>query len=233
MSEDTANSNRRILKWLVVGLIGVVAVQGYFLFQVYDEVKNDGVHALVSTDDQIQDKDWQLAPGAGNSGNLHPFSSTLNTPFDPNNWDPFKEMDRMHKQMEEMFQGAFGRFNASPQFNVFSQNLSFNPTMDIEEHDNEYIVRMDIPGADSSNINVKVEDRVLTISGTREEKVSQQDANKKQLRSERRLGQFERVMTLPGPVKQSDMKANYENGVLTVTLPKDTTASGSTRIPVK
>lgn len=233
MSENTADRNNRILSLLLVLLIVVVAVQGYYLYQAYSDTKQDGVHASINTDDPIQDKDWQLAPGAGNSNTSISPSPLLNSPFDPNGWDPFKEMEEMHKQMEQMFQGAFGRFNASPKFNSFSQGLSFNPTMDIEEHDKEYIVRMDIPGADSSKINVSIEDRVLTISGTREEEVSQQGPNAKQLRSERRLGQFERVMTLPGPVKQSEMKADYEDGVLTVTIPKDNVSSKSNTITVK
>jgi len=232
MSENNADRNNRILSLLLVLLVIVVAVQGYYLFQAYSNAREDGIHALINTDDQIQDKDWKLAPGAGNSSTSISPNPLVNTPFDPNGWDPFKEMEEMHKQMEQMFQGAFGRFNASPKFNAFSQGLSFNPTMDIEEHDNQYIVRMDIPGADSSKINVSIEDRILTISGTREEEINQQGANAKQLRSERRLGQFERVMTLPGPVKQSEMKANYENGVLTVTIPKDDTSSKSKTIKV-
>ena len=233
MSENNTDRNNRILGLLLVLLVVVVAVQGYYLYQAYNNAREDGVHALMNTEDQIQDKDWQVAPGAGSSGSTGAPNSILNTPFDPNNWDPFKEMEQMHKQMDQMFEDAFGRFNASPNFNMFSRGLSFNPTMDIEEHDKEYVVRMDIPGADSSKINVSIEDRVLTISGTREEEVSQQGPNAKQLRSERRLGQFERVMTLPGPVKPSEMKANYENGVLTVTIPKENTSSKSNTITVQ
>jgi HSP20 family protein len=233
MSENNADRNNKLLGVLVGLLIAVVAVQGYYLYGIYNGNKTNGVHALMNTDDPIQDKDWQLAPGAGNSNTSSSPNPLLNSPFDPNGWDPFKEMEEMHKQMEQMFQGAFGRFNASPKFNSFSQGLSFNPTMDIEEHDNKYIVRMDIPGADSSKINVSIEDRLLTISGTREEEVSQQGPNAKQLRSERRLGQFERVMTLPGPVKQSEMKADYEDGVLTVTIPKDNASSKSNTITVQ
>ncbi len=233
MSENNANRNNRLL-WVLVGLlIAVVAVQGYYLYGIYNGSKTNDVHALVNQGEQIQGKDWQIAPGSRNSTTTVIPDSLLHTPFDPNGWDPFKEMEEMHKQMEQMFQGAFGRFNASPKFNMFSQGLSFNPTMDIEEHDNEYVVRMDIPGADSSKINVTIEDRVLTISGTREEEIAQQSPTSKQLRSERRLGQFERVMTLPGPVKQSEMKANYENGVLTVTIPKDDKAANSTTIKVQ
>lgn len=236
MSDNNPPRHSRLPAVLVAFLVVVVAVQGYYLFRVYHHPKANIAYVtedkVSPPDSPSKDKDWHLAPNTGLFGEQDPFGTFFGKPFDPNSWNPLKEMEEMQKQVDRMFEQAFGRFNASPQFNGLSKGFSFSPKSDIEENDHEYIVRMDIPGTDSSKIKATIEDRTLTISGVREEQVAQQGPNK-QLRNERRLGEFERVLTLPGPVKQDGMKANYKDGVLTVTIPKDTSAPRSNTIPIQ
>lgn len=236
MSESSNPRHSRWLAVLVAFLIVVTAVQGYYLFRVHHQMNANIAYATENQpprgDNTARDKTWHVTPNAGTTGTSDPLGSFTNKPFDPNSWNPFSEMEEIQKQVDRMFEQAFGHFNASPKFNGFSQGFSFNPKSDVEENDHEYTVRLDIPGTDSSKIKATIADRTLSISGTREEEVTQQGASK-QLRNERRLGQFERVLTLPGPVKQEGMKANYKDGVLTITIPKDAGTAHSNTIPIE
>jgi HSP20 family protein len=236
MSESNVSRRNKMLVFLVALLVAVVAVQGYYLFQVHHRLNADTIpvtNGNSADTNRVSNGDGQgAAPPSGVWGPQDPFGSFFSTPLDPDQWNPFDDIEQMRKQMDQLFDQTFKRFNSSPLFNQFSPGVSYNPKLDIEENDREYIVRMDIPGADSSKINASIEDRTLTISGEREEEISGQRAGK-QLRGERRLGRFERVLTLPGPVKQDGMKANYKDGVLTVTIPKDTALPPSSRIPIQ
>jgi len=224
MNEDKATRYNRLLPGLVACLLLIAAVQGYYLFRVHHQLNQNVAYA---SDRKTSGQEWHAAPPAPD-----PADSLLDTPFDPNSWNPFTEMEEMHKQMDRIFEQAFGRFGASPRFHGFLDGFTFSPKSDVEENEAEYIVRLDIPGTDSSKINVKLEDRTLHISGVREEDVTHPGANK-HLRNERRLGKFERMMTLPGPVKQDGLKANYKDGVLTITIPKDTASQGGKTIPIQ
>ena len=94
---------------------------------------------------------------------------------------------------------------------------------DIKETDKNMIVKMDLPGLSKDKIKIKLEDnQVLKVSGSREteteEQKNPQDARYTQV--ERHQGAFERAIKLPAPAKESGTQAKYENGVLTITIPK-------------
>jgi HSP20 family protein len=103
--------------------------------------------------------------------------------------------------------------------------------MDIEEKDGCYVIRMDIPGTDKSNISVDVSDREVTVSGTVDQTVEEHTKN--QLRKERRSGRFSRSFILPGPVKADEMEAEYNRGVLVITVPKAEEKGATRSIEVK
>ncbi len=212
----------KILTTLVACLIALAAVQMYFLYEAHRQAGGNVANATTSSGMQT----FKLAPDPKTQvQSIPPLNVPLNgvpsTPFNAGTWDPFKEMDAMHKEMEKMFSQAFGRFSMSPQFGGLAQGFSFNPDADMSENDHEYIVKMDVPGVDKSKVDVKLEGQVLSISGVREEQ-SQQKAAGKEVSRERTLGSFNRTMTLPGPAKNDGMHVDYEKGVLTVTIPKDT-----------
>lgn len=147
--------------------------------------------------------------------------------FDPDHWDPFQEFRTMRQRMNQLFNDSFGRLQMSPDFDSLWGTTAFSPSMDVEEKDGRYVIRMDIPGADKSNISVDVSDREITVSGTVDETVEEQTRN--QLRKERRSGRFSRSFTLPGPVKADEMEAEYKNGVLVITAPKADKKGAKTR----
>ncbi|MBI4352813.1 MAG: Hsp20/alpha crystallin family protein [Candidatus Omnitrophica bacterium] len=117
--------------------------------------------------------------------------------------------------------------------------MPYAPTMaatDIEETDKEIIVKMDLPGIRKDNINVTVENNeVLRISGSREtekeEKKETQDS--RYHRHERQYGGFERTIKLPASVRDDATQAKYENGVLTIRVPKAPESKKKVVVPVK
>ena len=110
-------------------------------------------------------------------------------------------------------------------FEEFSRNLfnDFKPNfikIDIHETDNEYIVEAELPGISKDNIQVTYEDGVLTISGQQQTDTVDEDKKGKLIRSERSLTSVQRQYLLEN-VKEDEIKASYSDGVLKVTLPKD------------
>ncbi|MGI6098724.1 MAG: Hsp20/alpha crystallin family protein [Kiritimatiellia bacterium] len=130
--------------------------------------------------------------------------------------DPFMALREMQEQMDRMMDES-DWMRADPQA---LHGRALSPRMDLTESDDAYVVRLDMPGLDKSDINVKVEGLLLTISGSSESGSESQDAAGKTLRRERRSGQFQRTVSLPGPVQADKVDARYENGVLTITVPK-------------
>jgi HSP20 family molecular chaperone IbpA len=142
-------------------------------------------------------------------------------PFDSQTWDPFLEMQQMQDAMNSMFDHSFGRFDHSPRFGSLARKHAFSPRIDVSEKSDRFVVRVDLPGVKEPSVNVAVDDdRILKISGAREEDVEKSDDKGHVVRQERRLGKFERTITLPAPVDAGKMKVDHTEGVLTIVLPK-------------
>ncbi|MFW6026502.1 MAG: Hsp20/alpha crystallin family protein [Candidatus Woesearchaeota archaeon] len=102
----------------------------------------------------------------------------------------------------------------SDAFNVIDSK-SFKT--DVRETDEEYIIESELPGLNKENINIEMTDDYLTISAQNEEEV--EDEGENYIRRERRTGSYQRVFRIDN-VKDDEIKANYDNGILTLTLPK-------------
>ena len=114
-------------------------------------------------------------------------------------------------------------------FNDFKSNLI---KTDIHETDNEYIVEAELPGISKDNIQVTYEDGVLTISGQQQTDTVDEDKKGKLIRSERSLTSVRRQYLLEN-VKEDEIKASYSDGILKVTLPKDSNKEIKTSIPIE
>lgn len=107
------------------------------------------------------------------------------------------------------------------------------PAVDVEENDKEYTVKAELPGFDENDVNLTVENHVLTLSGKVDEKNGEKDKdNRKYLVRERRVETFERSFSLPEGVDEENISAQFKNGLLTVTLPK-TAEKASRKLEVK
>ena len=90
--------------------------------------------------------------------------------------------------------------------------------MDLVETDNEFVLRADLPGLSEDDVNIEVEDNVLTISGER--KAEHEERKEGYYRIERSCGSFRRSLTLPEGVDPEAVKANFDHGVLEIHVPK-------------
>ena len=146
-------------------------------------------------------------------------------------WEPREEMTRMQRQMGKMFRNMV-RHGFSRSWPDDSGG-GLDPAIDIKETEKEYIIQLDLPGMDKGKIDVTVADNVLTVQGEREieEQEAEEDAEGayKYYRRERRFGTFQRRIPLPDNAETDTVVAKYDNGVLTITVPK----KGEEKIPKK
>ncbi len=130
-------------------------------------------------------------------------------------------------QIEDAFSDAMERF-FDPR--GWLPTGEWAPALDIRETDDSIVVRAEVPGMSSGDIEVSVQNNTLTISGEKTEKT--EDAGETYYRSERRYGAFRRDIPLATIVDTDRIQATCKDGVLTVTLPKSEQAKGK-RIDVK
>jgi HSP20 family protein len=127
-------------------------------------------------------------------------------------WDPFRNMSTLQDQVNRLFENTFqaGRNE--------SALTSWAPAVDIYETENELVLKADLPDINEKDLDVRVENNMLTIRGER--KFEQKVKEDNYLRIERTYGAFSRSFGLPNTVDTEAIKAEYKNGVLTVELPK-------------
>ena len=94
----------------------------------------------------------------------------------------------------------------------------WTPDTDMSETDDAYMLSVDLPGISKDDVEVSFSDNRLTISGERKEETKEEEEDF--LRQERYVGKFSRTFTLPTEVKEEEIKASFEDGVLTVNIPK-------------
>jgi len=142
--------------------------------------------------------------------------------------DIFNELEEMRRDMEEVFGSRpFGR--RFPALH-FMEQAPWTPSIDMFQKGNELIVRADLPGLDPKDIQVTMENDVLTIEGEREHEKEVKEENF--YRREATYGKFLRRMALQPGLKPEDMKATYRNGVLEVRLPR-IEAPAAKQIPIE
>jgi len=127
-------------------------------------------------------------------------------------WEPAREMMTLRDAMDRLFDDAFTR-----PLNLSSNGWSV-PAVDLYQTDNEVVVKASLPGIKADEVQINVTGEVLTIKG--ETKQKEEVAEKAYHIREQRFGSFERSIILPTDVIADKAKADFENGVLTITLPK-------------
>jgi HSP20 family protein len=143
-------------------------------------------------------------------------------------WRPFTGIASLRTEMDRLFNTYFENMLASGA----SESLRY-PRVDLQEHDQAFVLVADLPGMKQDDIQITVEDHVLTLQGTREEEQKAQNGqNGSAHYTERSYGTFCRRFTLGAAVDADTITATYKDGVLAVQMPK-TAAAQPKRITVQ
>ena len=127
-------------------------------------------------------------------------------------WEPFRGVGSLQEQINRVFDEVVGRTTDESALSTWA------PAVDIYETEHELVVKADLPDVDPKDLDIRVENNLLTIRGERkfEKKVSEENY----LRVERAYGAFSRSFSLSNTVNPEAIKADYQNGVLTLAIPK-------------
>jgi len=133
----------------------------------------------------------------------------------------------LHREVNRLFDDVFRGFGM-PSLGGFDRSLSW-PNVELGETEKEIRVTAELPGRDEKDVDITVEEGVLTLRGEKKSEVEDKDRGY----SERSYGRFERRIGLPRGVEKDKASATFRNGVLTVTLPKSEAANENVRrIPI-
>ena len=128
---------------------------------------------------------------------------------------PFRMLDEVRRDMDEVFGSYLGALTGD-EGQGSAIRSSFVPEIDIDRDGDSYVISVEAAGVGPEDMNVEVEDGVLTISGEKREERQAEDG----ARRERRYGRFSRSIRLADDVDADSISARHEHGVLTITLPK-------------
>jgi len=137
-------------------------------------------------------------------------------------WNPLHELDRwpsdfvgVQRDINRLFDNFF---HSGSQTEETMATSYFAPAVDIAEQENEYVVKIELPGVAKDDVKISVESNTLTIKG--EKKQENEQKSKNFHRVERSYGSFQRSFTLPSTVKNDKIDAVFNSGILTITMPK-------------
>ncbi|MBM4327310.1 MAG: Hsp20/alpha crystallin family protein [Deltaproteobacteria bacterium] len=121
----------------------------------------------------------------------------------------------LRREMDDLFDSFFGSdwFLSGPY-----SGRKFVPAFDISETENEFVVKAELPGVDTKEVQVNLTGNVVTVSGEKKEEREQKSESVH--RVERAYGSFTRSFTIPGDIQEDKAEASYKDGVLTLKLPK-------------
>lgn len=136
--------------------------------------------------------------------------------------DPFLSL---HREVNRLFDDAFRGFGGLPGFRDFGSFNGVWPHVEISESDKELRVTAEVPGLEEKDIEVLLDDGILTLRG---EKRSETEDNDRQF-SERFYGRFERRIPVGRDLEEDKVNASFKNGILTVTLPKTAQAQSNVK----
>jgi HSP20 family protein len=129
-------------------------------------------------------------------------------------WNPSRDLEKLRHEFDHLLERfGFEHGGLSKEWQV----ASLRPAIESYADGDKFIVRVELPGVDPKDVDIKVAGGVLTVKGSREEK--QESKKHDFFRREFRYGSFERAMTLPDGMKAEDLKATYHDGILELTAP--------------
>ncbi len=128
-------------------------------------------------------------------------------------WDPFREFSTLQDRMNRLVRDSFGEGREES-----LTTTNFAPPVDVYEDEHNVVLKIEVPGIEEKDIDVRIENHTLTVHGERKFEKEEKEENYR--RVERQYGSFTRSFTLPNTVDHEKVTANYEKGVLNIKLAK-------------
>src|SRR4030081_2707608 len=128
-------------------------------------------------------------------------------------WEPFREFSTLQDRTNRLFRETQG--NSQDEALTSS---SFAPAVDVYEDEHNVTLKIEVPGIDEKDIDVRIENNTLTVHGER--KIEKEEKEENYRRVERQYGSFTRTFNLPPTVDAENVQADYDKGILKITLPK-------------
>src|SRR6266700_4736809 len=128
-------------------------------------------------------------------------------------WDPFREFNTLQDRMNRLVRDSFGDVREEA-----LTTSTFAPPVDVYEDEHNITLKFEVPGIDEKDIDVRIENNMLTVHGERKFEKEEKEENFR--RVERQYGSFTRSFTLPNTVNTDSVQAHYDRGVLKVQLAK-------------
>lgn len=129
-----------------------------------------------------------------------------------NRYDPMRNVASLHDEMDRLLRQALGDREGA------SSAGAFTPALDVEEDENAFTLHVELPGVSAEDVDVSLEESVLTISGER--RFYDERSGEGFRRIERHFGRFHRAVRLPDRVDADGVEASYRDGMLTIRVPK-------------
>ena len=130
-------------------------------------------------------------------------------------WEPFREFSTLQDRMNRLFRESFS--NEAGRDDSLTAS-SFSPAVDVYEDEHNITLKIEVPGIDEKDIDVRIENNTLVVHGER--KIEKEEKEENYRRVERQYGGFTRTFTLPNTVETDNVSASYDKGVLKIKLAK-------------
>jgi HSP20 family protein len=130
-------------------------------------------------------------------------------------WEPFREFSTLQERMNRLFRESYNNEAGRDESLTTS---SFAPAVDVYEDEHNVTLKIEVPGIDEKDIDVRIENNTLVVHGER--KIEKEEKEENYRRVERQYGSFTRTFTLPNTVETETVSATYDKGVLKIKLAK-------------
>lgn len=130
-----------------------------------------------------------------------------------------QQRTNLHRELDRLF-NDFSRGFATPAPMTASEQYGLMPDMDVHEADGKITLTMELPGVAEKDVDISVDDNLLTISGEKRSETESGTKNTNSYRSERSFGSFSRSMSLPFRIDPDKVEARFDNGLLKITVPR-------------
>lgn len=132
-------------------------------------------------------------------------------------WQPWQEIDTLRRQFDQLFDELAPISRGT---GMKTNGNAWAPAIELKSNDTDIILRAELPGIDAKDLDVQVSREAVSLSGEYKTETKTEDKEHQMYRSEFRYGSFQRVIPLPVAVENDQVKADFKDGILTLTMPR-------------